>query len=218
MRFISPIVAFLVCLLPVAFSQADRDFLTADEADQIRVAQEPNERLKLYLHFAKQRVDQVEQLLKQDKAGRSALIHDLLEDFSEIIGAIDTVTDDALRRKIPLDKGMPLVTEGEKKLLERLQKVQDSEPKDLARYDFVLKDAIDTTGDSIELSEKDLAGRATEVATKDSKEKAAREAALRPEEQEEKKAAEKKDAQAKKKIPTLRRPTDPPAGAGPGKK
>jgi hypothetical protein len=195
--------------LPMFGQVGGRDFLTNDEADQIRLVQEPNERLKLYLLFAKQRVEQVDQLVSQNKPGRSVLIHDLLEDYTKIIDAIDTVADDALRRKVALNIGMAATVDSEKALLARLQKIQDSSPSDLARYDYVLKDAIDTTSDSLDLSQEDLTGRASEVAAKDKKEKDARTAALTPEEAKEKKDQEKKEGPAKKK-PTLRRPTDPP--------
>lgn len=169
------LVAFVLTV--AAFAQ-QRDFLTADEIDQVREAQEPNARLVLYVQFARQRMSLLNQLLSKEKPGRSALIHDTLDEYTHIIEAIDTVADDGLKRKVALDEGMKLVAAAEKDMLETLQKIEDSEPKDLSRYEFALKTAIDTTSDSKELSEEDLSTRAGAVAAKDKKEKEEKDAML----------------------------------------
>src|SRR5258705_12250241 len=125
----------LLCLAlasPLAAQQ--RDFLTADEVDQVRLAQEPTLRLKLYVQFARQRLDLMQQMFASQKPGRSALIHDTLDDYTQIIEAIDTVTDDALKRKAPVDEGVAAVAAAEKQMLPGLRKFEESQPKDLSRY------------------------------------------------------------------------------------
>jgi hypothetical protein len=199
--------AWLGCGL--ASGQATRDFLTPDETEQLRLtALDPNARLKLYVVFARQRVDQLEQQFASSKAGRSILIHDLLDEFTKIIEAIDTVSDDALKRKLDIGEGMAEVVQAEKEMLAKLEKFQESAPKDLARYKFSLDQAIDATRDSAELSAQDLAERGREVEARDKKEKAEIEAAMQPKDLEQKKADSKKaglddEGKPKRKPPTL---------------
>jgi hypothetical protein len=189
-----------------AFPQ--RDFLTPDEVDQVREAQQPDDRLKLYVHFARQRLDQVQHLLKEEKAGRSVLVHDLLEQYTQIVDAIDTVADDALQRKVDIELGMKAVASAEKEMLPALEKVRDGQPKDLGRYQFALSQAIDATRDSLEASSQDLDKRGAELQARQAREKKELESEMQPKDLEEKKAAEAKAAaqdKNKRKAPTLLR-------------
>jgi hypothetical protein len=207
----------LWCLLLAAsgYSQglASRDFLTADETDQIKEAQEPNLRLKLYAGFARQRAEMVKSLLAKEKTGRSILIHDALDDYSKIIDALDDVADDAIGRRLDVKLGLTSVASVEKETLPMLQKAQDSHPKDMERYDFVLKQAIETTTDSLDAAQQDLGKRVKDVEARQQKERKARQEAMTPTEREaaqasDKKAAEDEDKKEtqKKAAPTLMRP------------
>ncbi|MDX1982957.1 MAG: hypothetical protein SFV51_21990 [Bryobacteraceae bacterium] len=182
-----------------------RDFLTADEADQIREAQDPNFRLQLYLNFAKERVALLNSLLAREKAGRSALIHNTIEDYTKIIEAIDTVSDDALKRGKAIDEGVAAVAAREKEFLAALEKIRESAPRDISRYQFALDTAIDVTRDSSEIAQSDLAGRAQGVKAKAAEQKKQLEEMMSPGEREQKRAEEKKEAATRKKAPTLRR-------------
>jgi len=198
-----------LCLAGAILAQ-QRDFLSADEVDQIRLVQEPNERLNLYIQFARQRVDLVEQAIAREKAGRSGMIHDLLDEYTKIIEAIDTVSDDALKRKIKIDLGMVAVASAEKEMLAALKKIEEQKPKDLARYQFSLKQAIETTEDSAELAAEDLDKRQQEVHAKTEKEKKELQSMMNPKDVEAKQAAEKKETETKRKAPSLMRKGERP--------
>ncbi len=195
----------LAVLLAISAPQVRRDFLTADEADQIRLVQEPNERIKLYLQFARQRLELVRQALEQPTPGRAALVHDTLEDYERIIDAIDTVIDDALRRKLPIEDAIRAVAKAEREFLALLERIQKVEAPDRDRYEFALNQALETTRDSLELAQEDMQKRAEEVAERDERETKQREALMQPKDLEEKRAQEKKQAEEeqKRKAPTL---------------
>ncbi|MBL8174074.1 MAG: hypothetical protein JNK48_05355 [Bryobacterales bacterium] len=196
-------LSVLLFVLPLA---GQKDFLTADEVDQVREAQEPNERLKLYVKFARQRIAMVEQFLSKEKAGRSAMVHEALDEYNKIIEAIDTVSDDALRRKIAIELGAAEVAKAEKTFLEKLEKIKAAKTRDFSRYEDVLANAIENTAVSIELAETDARDRSKDVLTKDQREKKEREEMMTPTGRAEKKAEEAKEAaKPVRKAPTLRR-------------
>ncbi len=206
----------LCCLLLAAPMAAQHDFLTADEIDLIKEAQEPNLRLKLYADFAKLRVDLVRNLLGREKPGRSILIHDTLDEYSKILDAIDTVADAAAERKTDIHLGLAAVAAVEKAILPMLKQIAENRPKDLERYQFALTQAIDTTSDSLALAEQDLGKRAGEVEERQAAQKKAAQAQMTPVEKEGQQAGEAKkkveedkaadDAPRKRKPPTLLRP------------
>jgi hypothetical protein len=198
-----------LCAAGLALAQ-DRDFLSPSEVDQVREAQDPNARLLLYVRFARERVDLLEQYLTKDKAGRSIFIHNTLEDYNKIIEAIDSVSDDALRRNQPIDKGLLAVSAAEKEFLDKLNKIQESEPRDIERYKFVLEAAVDATSDSRELSVQDSKKRGAELSAGDAKEKKEREAMMPSKEVADRNKDTQKEDGKKKKVPTLYRPGEKP--------
>jgi hypothetical protein len=205
-------LAIVFLILATSGLAQDRDYLTPDEVQQVRDAQEPNERLVLYVKFARMRLEYVDHLLANEKPGRSILIHDTLEDYTNIIDAIDTVADDALQRKVDIGVSMKMVADAEKEMVTALEKISTKPPGDFTRFQFVFNEALDATRDSAELSAADLTARSAEIAEKEAKEKKEREASLTPEELKKKKAEEAEAAKnPPKKAPSLLKPGEKPA-------
>ena len=150
------LLCFLALAAPLA---AQGDFLTNTEVEKIRDAQEPNLRMEVYASFAKERIDLIKSMIAKDKPGRSSTIHDALDDFAKIVDAMDDVTDDALERKIEVKKGVEALERMETAALVELKRIQDSHPRDLERYEFVLTQAIDTAKDSLDAAREDLGER-----------------------------------------------------------
>jgi hypothetical protein len=208
------ILAILAGGIP-AFAQ--RDFLTGDEVEKVREAQEPNERLKLYVLLARQRLDQLQRLLEKEKKGRSLGARELLEDYADIIDALDTVLDDALKRGADLTPGTSAVRDAENLFLTQLQKIRDRAPADLDSYNVALTEALAATSDSLDLLRLDSGRRAMKLSERDDKIKEEAEKVLAAEDPKSKSAdqasagdAKPDDGKPKRKPPTLYRPGEQP--------
>lgn len=183
------------------------DFLTPFEVDRIREAQDPNERIAAYTHFALLRLELIDQLMAKDEAGRAGQVHDNLDEYGQIMEAIDMVIDDALLRDVDITKAMEELIPQQEAFLKRLEAVQEKDADDLWRYEFVLEDAIEITSDSLELAQGDLGERKREVIDSDEAEKAAREetmtAARKAEMEKERGEQKAEEKEAERKRPSL---------------
>ncbi len=197
----------ILAVLALSPAQAKRDFLSTSEADQVRLTQEPNARLKLYATFAEDRILMLEQIMQKNEAGRSVLVREALDDYTKIIETIDVVADDALSRGVDITEGLEAVTKAEEKFLESLDGVLDGDPSDLQRYRFVLATAIETTEDSIEINLEDLGDRKTGLAERQEKYQKKLETMMTPEmaegRKEDTKELEEEEEETKRKAPTL---------------
>ncbi|HYX70470.1 MAG TPA: hypothetical protein VE825_15145 [Terriglobales bacterium] len=154
-------LGILLLLLVIAASAQRRghDPLTEAEADQMReVAQEPEKRLKLVIKFAQARLEAIEQLRGDPKMadGRGKHIHDLLEDFTELVDEFGDNLDMYARRKDDMGKapGMVIIADSDFQLKLRALKEASADPKnakEAKEYEFALQNAID----AVDGSEKD---------------------------------------------------------------
>ena len=176
-RRLVSLLAALGLTLPAAAQEylGQKDFLTQHEINEIRLAQEPNERIQAYLHFASLRIELVRQLLAKEEAGRGAKVHDNLDEFGRILEAIDVVIDDALLRDVDVEETLPILIENEQEFLAALKTIKEEDREDLWRYEFVLEDAIEIASDSLELAGANIDDRKRDILEHDQAEKAARE-------------------------------------------
>jgi len=114
-------------------------------------AQEPNDRLKLIVSFARARLTSLEQartdakLSQDERAGR---IHDLLEDFTSIYDELGDNLDMYSDQKADFRKAIHVVIEGDAEFQNRLRAFRDAVSADPAKYEvknynFILENAID---------------------------------------------------------------------------
>ena len=144
---------FCLLLTGVGWTQQHRDdVFTSDEIDQIRdAAQSPEERLKLYIKFARERLDAVEQSRTDPKVKDHAQeIHDHLHDFLDIYDELDENVDTYNDRKDDIRKALKTVIDADTEFQTKLRALQSSlnaSPQNQSQYQFFLTTALNAVDD-----------------------------------------------------------------------
>lgn len=147
-----PLVAF--ALLASSFGQYRREPLTDKEIDLLRdAAQEPSERIKLYVGFARDRLVTLEQMRADPKVkDRADQTHDKLQDFLDVYDELNGNIDTFVERKADLRKPLKNLIEADTEFQAKLQALKtsaDANPQEEQKYQFLLATAVDTLNDSL---------------------------------------------------------------------
>lgn len=142
-------------LLSSAWAQTRRDPLNPLEQDQLRdAAQEPADRLKLYIQFSRARLSSLEQMRADPKTtDRAQQTRDRLQDFLDVYDELNDNIDTFVDRKADLRKPLKAIIEADTEFQARLRALKNSADanKDEARqYDFLLTSVVETVDSSVQ--------------------------------------------------------------------
>lgn len=151
----------LVLAVPLC-AQHRRDPLNALEIDQLRDTMvEPDQRLKLYVKFARDRMVKLEQMRADPKTtDRARQTHDMLEDFLAVYDELNDNVDMYVGRKDDIRKTLKVVIEADTEFQAKLRALKDSANTDAAeakQYEFLLTNAIETLDTSADDHRKTVA-------------------------------------------------------------
>jgi hypothetical protein len=152
-----PLAAGLCLLFLAAAATAQRrhDPLTQPEIDQIRdTSWEPQQRLVLYVKFARARLVKLAEVRADPKTkDRAQQTHDLLEDFLHIYDELNDNIDTYMDRKDDIRKPLKVVIDADTEFQAKLRALKDAAdipPEEAKRYEFVLSNALDSVDSSAE--------------------------------------------------------------------
>ena len=156
------VVAVMLAAGSVALGQRHRDPLTQAEIDQIRdVSWEPQQRLKLYVQFARDRLVKLEEMRNDPKVkDRPRQTHDKLDDFLLLYDELDDNIDTYVDRRDDIRKPLKVVIAADTEFQAKLRALKDAAdvPQAESReYEFVLTNILDTVDTSAEDHKKLLA-------------------------------------------------------------
>ena len=135
-------------------SLAQKDYLSALEADKVRDAESTNERIKLFVAFADDRLKKFQYELQHPSSNKHTEMLNAL--MNAYVGCVDDAADLiqlGIQKQENIRAGVDLLAGRTKEFLEILEKIAANGP-DLETYKDNLDDAIEGTRDAMNDAEK----------------------------------------------------------------
>jgi hypothetical protein len=173
------------------------DFLTDEEENRLRIAQDPSERIGVYLALAQarlERIDDFRQKPMDPKYDNGAYLDRLLGQYIALTDELKNWIQDQYDRQADMRRGLRKLLESGPKQLEELRRIQQSPDAYAADYSRSLRDAIDDLADTLDGGTKALEAQEKRLG------ELKREEAATARENKERNKEEKKQAKKEKKL------------------
>jgi hypothetical protein len=136
------------------------DYLSDEEEDKVREAQQPSDRIDLYLELAQSRLDRLEEFRSKPmdpQYDNGAYMDRLLDEYISLTDDLKNWIQDQYDRRGDMRRGLRKVLEMGPKQLTDLRRIQESRDAYSADYAKSLRDAQDDMTDALDGATKALA-------------------------------------------------------------
>lgn len=203
-------VLLISASLPAGKAQAQKpDYVSDEEEDKIRDAQEPSERIEVYLTLAQSRLDRIQEFRSKPmdpQYDNGAYINRLLEEYISLTDELKNWIQDQYDRGGDMRKGLRKALETGPKQLDDLRRIQESPDDYAADYARSLRDAKDDVTDALDGATKALGDQVKKFGELKRDEKA--EAQAEKDRIKEEKKRDKEEEKLKKKEEKQNPPPD----------
>ncbi len=143
-----------VTIFSIANGQRRNDPLTDAETEQLRdQAQIPDLRLKLFVDFARKRLDAIDKARSDPKTtDRGKATHDGLQDFLDVYDEMNDNVDSFADQKADFRKALKSIIDADVEFAARLRALQSSStssPAEAKQYEFLLQSGLETVDSSV---------------------------------------------------------------------
>ena len=192
-----PLTIMLVFLLaPVVLARAQKgDFLTGEEEDKVRQAQDPSGRIEVYVDLAQVRLDRLDKFRKEPKNSEydvEAFLNKQLDEYLSLNGELRNWIDEQAQRHGDMRKGLRKLLEVYSKQQGQLRSIQQAPGNYAVAYAGSLQDAMTDVSDLLDGATKALSDQQKQFADSKEQEKAATRLSKERIKEEEKRTKEEK--------------------------
>ncbi|HEX5411790.1 MAG TPA: hypothetical protein VFZ27_07995 [Terriglobia bacterium] len=151
-------LAMLLALFPMHLLAQDQDYLTSAEADKLRDAQDPSERIKVYVSFQQDRLGRIVAASESNGDSKDN-VEELLNQYISIDNELKDWVQYQYDHEGDMRKGLRVLLDEGPKQLDMLRHIEDSSKTEAREYSSSLQEAVADMNDTLDGATQALAAQ-----------------------------------------------------------